>query len=261
MAGEFTEEFVDVGGTKIHMMSGGSGEPLVLLHGAGGNAGWLRYVQALSERYTVYIPSHPGYGQSERPEWLETMADMTSFYTWFLEQRGLEGSRAIGFSMGGWLAAEIAVNCRHAFSKLMLVDAVGIKPEQGEIADIFIISPAEVATLLFHDPKQAPEYDQLYGQSPTPEQVAIAEGNREMTVRLCWKPYMYDLRLPQLLGRVNIPTRIVWGREDQIVPAECAQLYHQAIPGSDLVIIDNCGHVPQVEKPDEFVKTALEFMA
>ena len=261
MAGEFTEEFVDVGGTKIHMMSGGSGEPLVLLHGAGGNAGWLRYVQALSERYTVYIPSHPGYGQSERPEWLETMADMTSFYTWFLEQRGLEGSRAIGFSMGGWLAAEIAVNCRHAFSKLMLVDAVGIKPQQGEIADIFIISPTEVTALAYHDPKQAPEYDQLYGQTPTPEQVAIAEGNREMTVRLCWKPYMHDLRLPQLLGRVNIPTRIVWGREDQIVPAECAQLYHQAIPGSDLVIIDNCGHVPQVEKPDEFVKTALEFMA
>ena len=155
----------------------------------------------------------------------------------------------------------MAVDCRHASSKRMLVDAVGIKPEQGEIADIVIISPAEVATLLCHDPKQAPEYDQLYGQSPTPEQVAIAEGNREMTVRLCWKPYMYDLRLPQLLGRVNIPTSIVWGREDQIVPAECAQLYHQAIPGSDLVLIDNCGHVPQVEKPDEFVKTALEFMA
>ena len=72
---------------------------------------------------------------------------------------------------------------------------------------------------------------------------------------------MYDLRLPQLLGRVNIPTRIVWGREDRIVPLECAQLYHQAILGSDLVLIDNCGHVPQVEKPDEFVKTALEFMA
>ena len=163
--------------------------------------------------------------------------------------------------MGGWLASEIAVTCRHAFSKLMLVDAVGVKPQHGEIADLFIISPAEVTGLLFHDPSQAPEYDQLFGQEPTPEQVSIAEGNREMTVRLCWKPYMYDLRLPQLLGRVNIPTRIVWGREDKIVPVECAQIYHQSIPGSDLVLIDNCGHAPQMEKPDEFVNTALEFMA
>ncbi len=261
MAAEFTEKLVQVGGNQVHMLTGGSGDPLVLFHGAGGNSGWLRYVQALADNYTVYVPTHPGYHQSTRPEWLETIADMASFYTWFLEEQGLEGARAIGFSMGGWIAAEVAASCRHAFSKLMLVDAVGIKPQQGEIADIFIISPAQVTELLFHDPKQAPEYDQIYGQTPTPAQAEIAEGNREMAVRLCWKPYMYDPRLPGLLGRVNIPTRIVWGREDRLVPLECGELYHQAIPESDLVIIDNCGHSPQVEKPDEFVKAALDFLA
>ncbi len=72
---------------------------------------------------------------------------------------------------------------------------------------------------------------------------------------------MYDLRLPGLLSRVTIPTRIVWGREDQLVPLECAGLYQKAIPGSDLVVIENCGHVPQVEKRDEFVRAALEFLA
>ena len=72
---------------------------------------------------------------------------------------------------------------------------------------------------------------------------------------------MYDLRLPGLLSRVTIPTRIVWGREDRLVPFECAGLYQEAIPGSDLVVIENCGHVPQVEKPDEFVRAALEFLA
>ncbi len=173
----------------------------------------------------------------------------------------MEGSRAIGFSMGGWLAAEIAVNCRHAFSKLMLVDALGIKPQQGEIADIFIISPAQVLDLLYHDPSQAPEYQALYGTEPTPEQVNQAESNREMAVRLCWKPYMHDPRLTSLLKRVKIPTRMVWGRNDQVVPLECGELFKKAINGSDLVIIDNCGHSPQVEKPDEFIKTALEFLA
>ena len=261
MAAEFTEKVVEVGGNQVHMLTGGSGDPLVVLHGAGGNSGWLRYVQALSDHYTVYLPSHPGYHGSDRPEWLESITDMASFYTWFLEEQGLEGSRAIGFSMGGWIASEVAASCRHAFSKLMLVDAVGIKPQQGEIADIFIISPAQIADLLFHDPKQAPEYDQLYGQPPTPQQAEAAEGNREMAVRLCWKPYMYDPRLPGLLGRVNIPSRIVWGREDRLVPLECGELYQQALPNSDLVIIDQCGHSPQVEKPDEFVRVALEFLA
>ena len=260
MAAEFSEEFVDVGGSRVHMLKGGSGEPLLLLHGARGNAGWLRYVQALADRFTVYAPSHPGFGLSDRPEWLETIPDLASFYTWFLEQQGLEGVRAIGLSIGGWLAAEMAVMCRHAFSKLMLVDAAGVKPRQGEIADIFIISPAQVTELVFHDPKQAPEYDQLYGQEPTPEQVEMAERNREMSVRLCWKPYMHDPRLPGLLARVNIPTRIVWGRQDRLAPLECGQLYHDAIPGSELVVIDNCGHVPQVEKPDEFVGLALDFL-
>ncbi len=261
MASEFTEEFVDVGGSRLRLLKGGTGEPLLLLHGAGGNTGWLQYVQSLADHYTVYLPSHPGFDTSDRPEWLETIPDLACFYSWFMEKQNLAGIRVIGFSMGGWLAAEIAVMCHHSFSKLMLVDAVGIKPQEGEITDIFIISPAQVTERLFHDPKQAPEYDQIYGQELTPEQQNVAEGNREMAVRLCWKPYMHDPRLTSLLARVSAPTRVVWGRQDNIVPLECGQMYQKAIPGSDLVIIDNCGHAPQVEKPQEFVKAALDFLA
>ena len=252
---------MDVGGTKVHTLKGGSGEPLLLLHGAGGNNGWLKFVDALAEKYTVIYPSHPGYGKSNRPDWLETIPDMACFYTWYLETLGLEGVRAIGFSMGGWIASEIAAMCNHSFSKLMLVDAVGIKPNDSEITDIFIISPAQVRELGFHDPRQAPEYEALYGGEPTTEQANTAESNREMAVRLCWKPYMHDPRLSSLLQRVKIPTRMVWGKNDQIVPLECGELYKKAINGSDLVVIDNCGHSPQVEKPDEFIKAALDFLA
>ena len=261
MATGYTEEFVDVGGSTVQLLKGGAGEPLLLLHGAGGSTGWLHYVQSLARNYTIYYPSHPGYGKSHRPDWLETIQDLACFYTWFLEEQGLERVRAIGFSMGGWLAAEIAVMCPHAFSKLMLVDAAGIKPEQGEITDIFIISPAQITQLLFHNPKQAPEYDQVYGQQLTTEQQDIAERNREMAVRLCWKPYMHDPRLRSLLARVKIPTRIVWGGQDRLVPVNCGELYRQAIPGSELVIIEDCGHVPQVEKPGTFARLALDFLA
>ena len=256
----FKEEMVDVGGTKVHTMKGGSGEPLLLLHGAGGNNGWLKSIDALAEKYTVYYPSHPGYGKSERPEWLETIPDMAAFYTWYLETLGLEGIRAVGFSMGGWLAAEMAALSRHSFSRLILVDAVGIKPKQGEIKDIFIIPPEEVAELSFYDANQIPEYDKIYNSSPTPEDRNLSERDREMAVRICWKPYMHSPRLPHILGRVSIPTAIIWGREDQLVPLECGELYQQVIPESTLTIINNCGHSPQIEKPDEFVETALSFL-
>ena len=116
MVTEFTEEFVDVGGTKVHTLKGGTGEPLLILHGASGNTGWLRYVQALSEKFTVIYPSHPGFGKTPRPDWLESVPDLAAFYTWYLETLGLERVRTIGFSLGGWLAAEIAATCNHAFT-------------------------------------------------------------------------------------------------------------------------------------------------
>ena len=261
MAVDFTEETVSVGGSDLQLFKGGSGDPLLVLHGAGGNRGPLRYARALAEHYTVYLPSHPGFGKSGRPDWIESVRDLASFYTWFQEEQGLEGVRCIGFSMGGWMAAEMAAASRHAFSRMMLVGAAGIKPLDGEIADIFIITPAQVAELSFHDPSQAPEYDEIYGGTPTPEQAALAERDREMAVRVCWKPYMHDPRLPLLLGRVDIPTRILWGRQDKLVPLECGEQYQQAIRGSDLVVIDDCGHSPQVEKPQEFTAAALEFLA
>lgn len=260
MAG-FTEEIIDVGGAKVHTLKGGTGEPLLLLHGAGGNTGWLKFAEALSDKYTVYYPSHPGYGQSDRPEWLESIQDMACFYSWYLETLNLEGIRTIGFSMGGWIAAELAVMCNHAISKLMLVGAAGVKPNEGEIADIFIISPAQVRDLMFHDPSQAPEYQDVYGRELNPDEQMTSDLNREMAVRLTWKPYMHDPRLTGLLGRLSIPSRMVWGREDRIVPVECGGIYQKAIKGSDLVVIDNCGHAPQVEKPDEFVKSALDFLS
>jgi pimeloyl-ACP methyl ester carboxylesterase len=260
MPADVHELSVTIGDARIRMLKGGSGAPLLLLHGTEGSLGWRRYAQALAEHFTVYLPSHPGFDGSQCPLWLKTMTDLVCFYTWFLETQGLEGTRVIGFSLGGWLAAEMAATTRHAFSKLMLVDAAGIRPHNGEITDIFILSPAQIADLTFHDAQQVPEYEQLYPAEPTPEEREQVMQNREMAVRLTWKPYMHDPRLPYLLARVQVPTRIVWGQQDRLIPVECGTLYQQAIPGAELIVLDACGHSPHLEKPDAFVDISMQFL-
>ncbi len=256
----YTDELVEVAETKLHLLRGGRGEPLVILHGAGGNRGWQRYLQALAERFQVYVPDHPGFGTSDRPDWIESVPDLACFYLWALEDLGLSRARVIGFSLGGWLAAEMAVMCPQVFERLIVVGAAGVKPTQGEIADIFLHSPQEVTAMMFHDPKQAPEYEQLYGREPTTEEQDIQARNREMAARIAWKPYMYDPRLPSLLRRLRLPSLIVWGRQDAIVPLSCAEVYHQSIRGSKLAILEQCGHAPQTEKPQEFVRVVSEFL-
>ena len=255
------EEVVKVGGQSIQLFKAGSGRPLLVLHDVEGSPASQGFVQDLAARFTVHLPSHPGFGASDRPAWIESVPDMAAFYGWFLQERGLEGVPVIGFGLGGWLAAEVAVACPHAFSKLVLVGATGIRPAVGEIADIFIITPSQIRDLAFHDRSQAPEYAGLYERPVSPEEQYVAERNREMAVRICWKPYMHDPRLPFLLPRVRVPARIVWGRQDRLVPLNCGELYHRAIPGSALAIVEGCGHMPQVERPAEFVRLALEFLA
>src|SRR5262249_7341167 len=174
------EVFVNVGGAQIRLLKGGSGAPLLVLHGTEGSLGWRRYTQALAEHFTVYLPSHPGFDGSQRPVWLNSLFDLACFYTWFQETQGLEDICVIGFALGGWLAAEMAATTRHAFSKMLLVDAAGIKPQVGEITDLFILSPAQIRDLTFYDASQVPEYDQLYGHDPNPAEREQAVPNRDM---------------------------------------------------------------------------------
>ena len=124
----WTEEFLEIAGARTQVLKGGSGASLLVLHGGGGNPGWMSYHQALSQHFTVYAPSHPGYDKSQRPAWIRTIADVAHFYLGFMQNLGLEQVPLMGFSMGGWLAAEIAAMCPTKVKGMMLVDAVGIKP-------------------------------------------------------------------------------------------------------------------------------------
>ena len=255
-----TETVVHVAGANVHVLEGGSGPQLLALHGAGGSQGWLRYHQALAEHFTVYAPSHPGYGPSERPEWLDTMTDMAHFYHAFIDTIGSDQVAIVGTSMGGWLAAEIAAMCPHRLSRMVLVDAVGIKPEVGEIAEILMCSREEAARLRFYDTSQVPDYEALFNRELTPEERDAQYANQEMATRLCWRPYMHNPKLPYYLRRVQTPTLVVWGRQDAIVPLNCGEIYARELPHATLKVIDNCGHSPHNERPDAFLQAVVPFL-
>jgi len=251
---------VQVEQTPVQVFTGGSGPALLFLHGAGGNPGWTPYLQKLAETRTVYAPSHPGFNGTPRPSWVFTITDVAHFTLELVEALKLKEYVLMGSSMGGWMAAEIAAMCPPGLKALGLIDAVGIKPEQGEIAEIFMVSAPTRLKQRFYDPAQVPNYEQLT-QPPTPEQQQVDYSNREMASRLCWRPYMNNPSLPHYLRKVKVPTLIVWGKQDAIAPVECAHLYQRAIPHAKLAIIDHCGHSPAVEKPQEFHQAVTEFLA
>ena len=260
MAVEPREEMISVGGTRVHTLIGGNGPPLLVLHGAGGPNGWRRWHAALAEQFTLYVPSHPGFGLSDSADWMESVRDVARYYLWFLDVAGLEGAGVVGHSMGGWIAAEMATMHPRAVDKLVLVAAAGLKPERGEILDIFFYPLDRLRGFIYHDPSTVPEWDELFGQPPTPEQQDLVLRNREMAARLTWKPYMFNPRLPFFLPRVANPTLIVWGAQDRIVPAVCGEQFARLLPNATMRVLDGCGHAPPIEHPDRFARLVRDFL-
>ncbi len=251
---------VNVNGTAVEMYSGGNGPPLVFFHGAGGSSGWQAYHEDLASQYTVYVPSQPGFNGTEGPAWVKTINDVALFNHMFIEALGLQDIVLMGSSMGGWVSAEMAAMDDHNLDALILVDAAGIKPVQGEIAEIFMVSAATRLEQRFYDPGQVENYEN-YARELTPEEQLVTHSNAITASQLCWRPYLNDPSLPHTLARVDTPTLIVWGREDAIIPVECGHLFQQAINGSQLSIIDNCGHSPAIEKRSEFVSVVANFLS
>jgi pimeloyl-ACP methyl ester carboxylesterase len=260
MTAKYDRLFVTAGGAKIEVLKGGQGRPLVALHSVEGNMGWLPLHEELAGHFTVYVPTHPGFAGSERPPGLESFIDLARFYPWILQELDIGKATLIGHFIGGWLAAEMAVMCPHLVEKLVLVDSAGIKPRQGEIADIFLHGIEGTRAFSFYDATQVRDYELLFKAAKSAEERERQTANREAVTRYCWKPYAHDPVLPLLLGRLTTPTLIVWGREDKIAPLECGELFAAAIPKSRLAVIDRSGHFPHLEKPVEFNRVLLDFL-
>jgi pimeloyl-ACP methyl ester carboxylesterase len=253
----WTSETVPIAGAALHVARSGSGTPLLLLHHDIGTLENLPFYDALARRFTVLIPSHPGYDKSERPAWMRNVRDVAVVHQWLISRLGLLDVSVVGLGFGGWIAAEMATMAPRAFKKLVLVGAMGIKPEHGEIADQALVSYIDYVRLGFSDQSI---YDRLYGAETPTKTLEQWDLNREMTFRIAWKPYMYNASLPNLLGGVATPTLVVWGRKDRVVPLECGERYVKALPQARLEVVDGAGHFVEMEKPDELAKLVGGFV-
>ena len=254
----WTTEELKVCGVTVRLRKRGAGPPLFVLHHDIGTLETLPFYESLAQRFTVYLPSHPGYDGSERPAWLRSARDVAVIYQALVAALELGPVHLVGLGFGGWIAAEMATMSPAAFRRVVLVGAMGIKPTQGEILDQALLSYIAYARAGFEDQRA---FDRLYGADPSTPQLEQWDLNREMTFRIAWKPYMYNPALPHLLGGVRSRTLVVWGRGDTVVPLECGEAYARAIPGSRLSVVEKSGHCVDMEQPDALVKLISEFAA
>ena len=253
----WTDTVKEIAGIKLHVSRAGSGPAVLVLHHDIGTVDRLPFYDALAEKFDVLMPHHPGWGKSERPQWMRHPRDIAAVHAWLLADLGIHGASLVGLGFGGWIAAEMASLAPEVYKKLVLVGAMGIKPPEGDIADQAIVSYMVYPRAGFHD--QA-AFEAIYGDVST-DQLEAWDIAREMSFRTAWKPYMYSQTLPHLLGGVRSPAPIIWGDDDQIVPLSAGQAYARALHDATLTTIPECGHFAEMEKPDAVAKLAIDFLS
>ncbi|MCE2457502.1 MAG: alpha/beta hydrolase [Dehalococcoidia bacterium] len=258
----WTSRSRELAGIQTTLVTGGDGEPVLVLHDETGHPGWLQWHESLAQHFNLNIPMMPGYGGTARLDWAMSMRDMTGWYLEALDDLDMGQISVIGFSLGGWLAAELATMDPSRFKKLVLVSAAGVRPPVGEILDMFLVTMPAFLEASVKDKNSVEEFSVVSPDEPTPDLQFDWEDVREVACMLSWRPYMHNPTLPQILHRLKrVPTLLVWGRDDAVIPLSAGQRYNESIPGSRLAVLDDCGHRPELEKPGEFAEVVRGFLA
>ena len=238
--------------------SGAGGTPVLLLHGMDSVHPQARFLDLLGHHAEIIAPSSPGFGNTRRPPDFDTIYDLVHLYLAFIDELPYDEIALMGLSFGGWLAAEVAVARPHRLAKLVLVDPVGIKigdRETRDILDVFNVNPAEVRRCSWHDPGHAPDYDAM-----SDDELVIHARNWESLCLYAWHPYMYNPQLKQWLGRIAVPTLMLWGDSDRVVTPDYGRAYGALIPGARFELINEAGHHPEIEQPELVVERVAAFL-
>jgi len=252
--------FPTIAGKKTQLTVGGSGPPLLYLHSAGGETEWMPFHAKLAERFTVYLPAHPGFADSKGLEQVRDVTDLAWHYADFLAEQKLGPVPIVGFSLGAWIATELAILRPQLVSKLVLVNAAGIRVEGAKMGELFTDDLGKLRHLLFFDPND-PCVNLAMPKSFEDARIIQWLRAAEATARVAWNPYLHNPRLPAHLRRVECHSLVLWGRQDKLLPLPIGEFYAQHLPNSRLEVIDNCGHMLPFEKMDEFVAKTTAFLS
>ena len=252
----FEDHTVTINAANFHYRRGGAGPSLLYLHGAGGTANAMPLLESFAQHFDVVIPDHPGFGASDDPQWLDNIHDMAYFYLDFLQTLQLTETVIFGSSLGGWLAMEIAIRDQSRIRQLILSNAAGLSLPDVAMGDVFLWDDEQKVRNMIVSPALQ---DKILAQTPSEQQQDIASRNLFTTAKLCWEPRFCNPDLHKWLHRITVPALIVWGDNDRLFPQDYGQQLKHCIPQARLVVFNDCGHLPHVEKRDELCDEILSF--
>jgi pimeloyl-ACP methyl ester carboxylesterase len=246
---------IAVRGVNLRMFRGGAGVPVLFLHGAAGLSAWTPFFEALSQQYALTVTEHPGFGLSDDAESLASMADVAGFYLDLIDALNLPPFHLVGNSLGGWLASEIAIRDSSRLKSLTVIAPAGLRSK--------VIDPGSPATpesairkLFFN--QAIP--DRMLAQVLTEEQKRIQQRNQRRAETLGNGSYC-NPQLEAALGVLSMPSLVIWGDQDRVVPPAHAELWRAALPGAQVAVIPDAGHLPHAEKPALVADKLMSFLA
>ena len=250
---------ISIAGIELDVIERGRGTPILYLHGGAGIGPDAAFIDALARERRVIAPSHPGFGKSSLPDWLDNVDDIAHVYLELMDRLKLTRIDLVGFSIGGWIAAEMATKVPERIERLVLIGPVGVKtgtPDKLDIPDVFAMPREKLDALRFHDPANNP----IDLAKLPDDQLHVVARNSETLALLTWEPYMHDPKLRHRLHRVTMPTLFLRGGSDGIVSADYLERYAKLVPNARLDTIAQAGHLPHVEQRETTVTKVLQFL-
>ncbi len=237
---------IELANGAVQVESGGSGPGLLLLHHDIGPIGWGPFHRALAEHFTVFAPDMPGFGESPRADWARHPRDLATMMLALARRAGLREYTLVGLGFGGWVTAEMAAFASPELSALVLSAPAGMRPDSTFILDQVMEEPVAYLRAGFSSTEA---FDAHFPDAKDKDLRVQLERSRETIARVSWKPYMYSYELPETLKEAQVPTTIVWGEKDAVIPSECADLFAAALPYCTVRRLPVAGHYIELEHP------------
>jgi len=262
-AAAIADKEITVFGSRIHYVEAGTGPTVILLHGLGGNTQvWALNIGPLAEKYRVIALDQLGFGKSDKPLINYRVRTYVDFLDEFCKQLKIEKATLVGNSMGGWIAATYALAFPAKVDRLVLVGAAGYAPPpEFDRRTLYDLNPSTREGMKLMAQKVF--YSKAFSCDPIIDQILaqrINAGDGYTINSIIDSILRSNDFLDNRVQAIKNPTLLIWGRQDGLTPLGIGERFKREIPGSSLVVLDQCGHVPNVEKPAEFNAAVLKFL-